>query len=165
MITVRPTKMSDVDALCELQKSAFAPIYEQYHDAGNPSLRGPEDISRRLESPYCRYFTILDDLEIAGGIFYKCKGSTPFVAELNTGEYYLCRIYIKPELQGQGIGNMAILLCEKEFRDAVKFYVDFPKELEKNRRCYTKSGFRDTGNELETEPGLVLVSYEKSLAL
>lgn len=163
MITVRPTKMSDVDTLCELQKAAFTPIYEQYHDAGNPCLRGPEDISRRLESPFCRYFTILDDTEIVGGVFYKCKGSTPFVADLSAGEYYLCRIYIKPEHQSQGIGNTAILLCEKELSDATKFYVDFPKELEKNRKCYTNAGFCDTGNELESEPGLVLVSYEKNV--
>ena len=29
MITVRPTLKSDADILCELQKAAFLPIYEQ----------------------------------------------------------------------------------------------------------------------------------------
>lgn len=33
MIMVRPTLKSDVDILCELQKAAFLPIYEQYHDS------------------------------------------------------------------------------------------------------------------------------------
>lgn len=71
---------------------------------------------------------------------------------------------VKPDLQCQGIGKRAILLCEKEFSDAVKFYVDFPKELEKNRKCYENAGFYDSGKELEAEPDLVLVAYEKDAA-
>ena len=163
MITVRSTLKSDVDTLCEIQKAAFLPIYEQYHDSGNPCLRGPEDIARRLDSPTFKYFTILNDGEIVGGVLYRCEGRTPFVAELKPGEYYLTRIYIKPGLQCRGIGQKAIYLCEKEFSDAVKFYVDFPKELEKNRKCYENAGFYNSGKELEAEPGLVLVAYEKDV--
>lgn len=165
MITVRPTLKSDANTLCELQKAAFLPIYEQYHDSGNPCLRGTEDILPRLDSSTFKYFTILNDEEIVGGVLYRCEGRTPFVANLNAGEYYLTRIYIKPDLQCQGIGKRAILLCEKEFSDAVKFYVDFPKELEKNRKCYENAGFYDSGKELEAEPGLVLVAYEKDVVL
>lgn len=164
MITVRPTAKSDADTLYELQKAAFTPIYERYHDAGNPCLRGVEDISRRLDSSSCKYFTVLDDGEIVGGVLYRCKGSTPFIAELNAGEYYLARIYIDPDHQCRGIGKQAILLCEKELRGAVKFYVDFPRELEKNRRCYEGAGFHSSGKELEAEPGLVLTAYEKTAA-
>ncbi len=163
MITVRPTRESDAEMLCELQKAAFRPIYEQYHDAGNPCLRGPEDILKRLGNAAFRYFTILQDEEIVGGVLYRCEGSTPFVKKLQAGEYYLLRIYVKPGLQSRGIGAQAILLCEKEFPDAVKFYVDFPKELAKNRKCYENAGFHDSGEELEAEPGLILSAYEKSV--
>ena len=163
MITVRPTIKSDVDTLCALQKAAFMPIYERYHDAGNPCLRGTEDISRRLDSLAFKYFTILDDGNIVGGVLYRCAGRTPFIAELNAGEYYLARIYVKPDCQCLGVGKKAILLCEKELRNAVKFYVDFPKELEKNRRCYESAGFYSSEKELEAEPGLVLAAYEKTV--
>ncbi|MCH5304234.1 MAG: GNAT family N-acetyltransferase [Ruminococcus sp.] len=163
MIKIRPTLKSDVDTLCELQKSAFLPIYEKYHDAGNPCLRGAEDILQRLDSSTFKYFTILDNEEIVGGVLYRCEGSTPFVANLKAGEYYLTRIYISPDRQCQGIGKKAILLCENEFFDAIKFYVDFPKELSKNRKCYVNAGFKDSGKELEVEPGLVLVAYEKNI--
>ena len=165
MITVRPTLESDVDTLCELQKAAFMPIYKKYHDAGNPYLRGTEDISRRLDSSTFKYFTVLNDGEIVGGVLYRCYGRTPYIAELSTGEYYLTRIYIKPDHQCRGIGKQAILLCEKEFGDAVKFYVDFPRELEKNRRCYESADFYSIGKELEAEPGLVLAAYEKTVIL
>lgn len=160
---IRQTLPSDVDILWAYQKAAFLPIYERYRDAGNPYLRGTEDISQRLDSPTFRYFTILDDGEIVGGVLYRCAGSTPFIEKLNKGEYYLTRIYINPDFQCKGIGKQAILLCEKEFHDATKFYIDFPKELDKNRRCYESAGFYSSGKELEVELGLVLVAYEKKI--
>lgn len=163
MISIRQTINSDVDTLHEIQKNAFLPIYEKYHDNGNPCLRGPEDISRRLTTPFFKCFTILDDDKIVGGVIYKCQGQTPFVAQLGENEFYLTRIFIKPDCQSHGMGTKAILLCEKEFVNATKFYVDFPKELEKNKRCYEKAGFINTGKELEIEAGLVLVNYEKEL--
>lgn len=163
MITVCQAQKSDAEVLCELQKAAFLPIYEQYQDSGNPCLRGVEDILWRLDSDDFKYFTVLDDGEIVGGIFYRCGGRTPMVPELKKGEYYLARIYVKPDKQCQGIGKEAILLCEKEFKDATKFYVDFPQELEKNKKCYINAGFHDTGKSMEPEPGFVLVLYEKSV--
>jgi len=55
------------------------------------------------------------------------------------------------------------LLCEKDFPDAKLFSVDFPEDLIKNRRCYEKAGFKDTGKRLEAEPGLILACFEKHL--
>lgn len=161
MITVRETRREEALLLSEIQKQAFAPLYERYHDAGNPYLRGVEDVANRLDSPYFRYFTVLEDAEIVGGVLYKCKGKGPTFEELKEGEYYLQRVYIKPERQCLGIAQTAILLCEKELPDAKYCMVDFPQDLEKNRRCYEKVGFRDTGRRLETDPGVVLACYEK----
>ena len=161
MIKVRTTTENDAFLLSEIQKKAFTPLYERYHDKGNPCLRGIEDITNRLNSPNFKYFTIFEDEEIVGGALYKCKGKGPFFDQLQEGEYYLQRIYIKPERQCKGIAQTAILLCEKNFMDAKLFSVDFPEDLSKNRRCYEKAGFCDTGKRLEAEPGLVLACFEK----
>ena len=161
MIKVRATTQEETLLLSEIQKQAFSPLYERYHDEGNPCLRGVEDVVNRLNSPYFRYFTVYEDDEIVGGVLYKCKGKGTFFEELHEGEYYLQRIYIKPECQCKGIAQTAILLCEKEFPDARMFSVDFPEDLMKNRRCYEKAGFFDTGKRLEVEPGLVLAYFKK----
>ena len=163
MIRIKETTREEAAVLAEIQKLAFLPLYERYHDAGNPCLRGVEDVANRLDSPYFRYFTILEDEEIVGGVLYKCKGKGPFFDALNAGEYYLQRVYVTPERQSKGIAQNAILLCEAYFPDAVKFSVDFPEDLHKNRRCYEKAGFCDTGRRLEAEPGLVLACFEKSV--
>ena len=160
-ILIQATQEAEALELSNIQKAAFQPIYEKYHDEGNPCLRGVEDIANRLGSEYFRYFTIFLDEEIVGGVLYRCKGSTPFGENLEEGQYYLQRVYIKPELQCKGIAQTALLLCEKEFADAKCFWVDFPEDLIKNRRCYEKVGFVDTGKRLEVEPGLVLACSQK----
>lgn len=160
-ISIQVTKEAEALELSNIQKEAFQPLYEQYHDEGNPCLRGAEDIANRLNSEYFRYFTIFLGDEIVGGILYKCKGSTPFGESLGDGRYYLQRVYIKPQLQCKGIAQVAILLCEKELPDAKCFWVDFPEDLIKNRRCYEKVGYVDTGNRMEVQPGLVLACSRK----
>ena len=162
-ISIRQTKENEALELCNIQKAAFLPLYEKYHDEGNPCLRGVEDISNRLNSDLFHYFTILADGEIVGGILYRCKGSTPFVECLAEGQYYLQRVYIKPQMQCKGIAQTAILLCEKQLHSAKQIFVDFPEDLTKNRRCYEKAGFVDTGERLTAHPNLILASYEKIL--
>ena len=159
-ITIRKTVASEAKELSQIQKAAFWPLYEKYHDEGNPYLRGEEDILRRL-NPYNRHFTILCDGKIVGGIFYRCAGTRPPKIKIEKGDYYLCRVYVHPDYQRKGIASRAILLCEKEFPDAKAFYVDFPQDLEKNRRCYEKAGYKDTGEILEEEGAPTLAMYRK----
>lgn len=163
MITLRITTIEDVNALTAIQQNAFLPLYEKYHDAGNPCLRDERDILCRLNNPKFLYLTILSDEKIVGGILYRIKGSTPFVKNLRWGKYYLGRVYISPEYQNKGIATEAILQSEKFLKKPRKLYVDFPEDLDKNRKYYTKCGYRDTGKRLEVEPGLILACFEKRI--
>lgn len=160
-ITIRPTLEEDAETLIEIQKMAFRPLYEKYHDKGNPCLRDKSDITNRLKSVRFKYFTILDDDIIVGGIFYRTTGNGLFFTSLQPGEYYLQRIYVHPDRQGEHIAQTAIKLCEAELKDAKSFVVDFPIDMEINKRCYEAVGFQDTGNRLEIEPGMVLAFYVK----
>lgn len=162
MIHIHRTLPEEVRLLATIQKEAFRPLYEKYHDPGSPYLRGEEDIALRLSSDIFRYFTIWENDEVVGGIFYRCRGRV-LHGELQVGDYYLSRLYIRPDRQSRGIGRDAICLCEKEFPDARRYFVDFPRDLEKNRRCYEKAGFRDTGICLPTDPGIVLCLMVKEI--
>ncbi len=159
-ISIRITAPSEVERLVQIQKTAFQPLYKEFHDEGNPFLRGAEDILWRMNKNN-RYFTILYDNKIVGGIFYRLNGRLSPNAELGAGEYYLGRIYIHPEYQNKGIARKAILMCEKEFPDAKTYYVDFPKVLEKNRRCYEGAGYVDSGEELTWRENVPVLSMFK----
>ena len=163
-ISIRPTVPSEAEELSQIQKAAFKPLYEKYHDKANPYLRGPEDILCRLNKFY-RHFTILCDGKIVGGIFYRLHGKRSPTDEIGEGEYYLGRVYIHPDYQNKGIARDAILMCEKEFPDAVSYYVDFPADMDKNRRCYQGAGYCDTGEkERWGEDAPVLSMFKKTVS-
>lgn len=85
--------------------------------------------------------------------------------EIGDGEYYLSRSYIHPDYQNKGIAREAILLCEKEFPDARFYFVDFPEDMEKNRRCYQSAGYCDTGvRERWGEDAPVLAMFQKTVS-
>ncbi len=159
-VTIRPTVPEEAELLASIQQAAFKPLWEAYHDEGNPYLRGAEDILCRFNEKN-RCFTILCDGEIVGGVLYRVSGKRSPWDVLAEGEYYLARVYVKPELQGQHIARTAIRLCEKEFPDAVAFYVDFPEDLEKNRRCYENVGYRDTGKRICEDGAPPLAMFKK----
>lgn len=162
MVNLRITSEADVEILTDIQQKAFLPLYEKYHDKGNPYLRDKRDILCRLNNKNYLYLTVLLGDVIVGGIMYKIKGATPFVKRLGFGKYYLARVYILPEQQNKGIATQAILQSEKFLKMPRKLYVDFPEDLDKNRKCYTKCGYCDTGKRLETEPGLTLACFKKA---
>ena len=161
-ISIRITVPSEAEELSQIQKAAFKPLFEKFHDEGNPFLRGPEDILRRLNK-FNRHFTILYDDKIVGGIFYRLYGKRSPADEISEGEYYLARIYIHPDYQNKGISREAILLCEKEFPDDKFYYVDFPDEMEKNRRCYQSAGYCDTGEQVCMEGAPTLAMFKKTV--
>lgn len=160
-ISIRITTPSEAEELSQIQKAAFQPLYEKFHDEGNPFLRGSEDILRRLNK-FNRHFTILHKNKIVGGIFYRLYGKRSPTDEIGVGEYYLARIYIHPDYQNKGIARDAILLCEKEFADAKFFFVDFPEDMEKNRRCYQSAGYCDTGDRICMEAAPALAMFKKT---
>ncbi len=163
MVSVRKTKAEDVKTLWEIQKNAFLSLYERYRDEGNPALRDETDILRRLDSEYFSCFTILLNDEIVGGLWYKAKGACIGEEALGEGKYYLQRVFIKPDMQSKGIAQRAIPETEAYFPDAKTFLVDFPEDLQKNRRCYEKAGYRDTGMRVKIKEGLVLACFEKRI--
>lgn len=162
-ISIRITTFSEAEELSRIQKAAFKPLYEKYHDEGSPFLRGPEDIRCRLNKNN-RYFTILYDGEIVGGVFYRLSGKRSPSDVLGEGEYYLARIYIHPDYQNKGIAREAILLCEKEFPDVRFYFVDFPEDMDKNRRCYQSAGYCDTGDRIRVEGAPVLAIFKKTVS-
>ena len=161
-ISIKITNASEAEELSQIQQAAFKPLYEKFHDEGNPHLRGSEDILRRLNK-HNRYFTILLDGEIVGGIFYRLYGKRVPGYEIGAGEYYLQRVYVHPKHQGKGIAREAILLCEKEFADAKYYHVDFPEVMEKNRKCYQNAGYRDTGERICADGAPTLAMFKKTI--
>jgi len=146
--------VSDAEALTEIQKKAFERLYKIYRDESSPYLRGPDEIKNQIENNLRDVCKILYCGELCGGISVRNMGS---------GDYYLNRVYVLPELQGRGIGKNAIALCEKNYPDAVYWSVDFPSDQIANKKCYEHNGYRDTGLREKISERLTLNIYEKPI--
>jgi len=152
-VEIIPATDEDADALVEIQKRAFKRLYGIYHDKGNPYLRGSDEIVQWLNRPNCYVYKIIADGLLCGGVSF---------FERREGEFYLARIYILPEMQGKGIAPTAISLCESQFPQAKRWFLDFPVNENMNRRCYEKAGYKDTGERREQSNGAItLAIYEK----
>ena len=55
-------------------------------------------------------------------------------------------------------------MCEKEFPDARFYYVDFPEDMEKNRRCYQSAGYCDTGDRICMDGAPALAMFKKTVS-
>jgi GNAT superfamily N-acetyltransferase len=154
-IELFPAQPGDAEALAAIQKRAFQGLYEQYHDEGSPYLRGADEILRWLERPDWHVFKIHADGALCGGIAVRRRPKP-------RGEFYLARIYVTPELRGNGIAPAAIALCEARFPRARHWTLDSPAGQAANRRCYEKAGYTDTGERREQSGGAItLAIYEK----
>jgi epoxyqueuosine reductase QueG len=154
-VTLALATAEDAPSMVEIQKAAFARLYEQYHDENSPYLRGTDDILVRLPLPHWRIYKILSDDELVGAIYIRLN---------DDNSYYLNRIYVDPKKQSQGIASRAIMLAEKLLPRRPKWTVDFPADQPMNRRCYKKAGFADTGKREVISDTLTLALYEKGRA-
>ncbi len=149
-VSLRPATAADAPALAALQRRAFQRLYERYHDEGSPYLRGEEEIFNLLERPNWQVYQVLAGGVLCGGVYF---------CEREAGEYYLARIYIDPAFQGQGIAPEALRLCEATVSGARRWYLDYPVTEERNRRCYEKAGYHDTGERREQSGGAITLGY------
>jgi len=157
-VTIQPAAKRDARKLAAIQKKAFRRLYDIYHDEGSPYLRGADEIKKWLKRPNCRVYKILSDGVLCGGVAFWERNSDG----KPSGEFYLARIYVLPEMQGAGIAPRAIALCEAEVPWAKRWTLDFPEGENPNRRCYEKAGYTDTGERREQSGGAItLAIYEK----
>lgn len=151
-ISLVPVEEKHLEMLCALQHAAFLPLYDRYHDEKNPAFKGAEELRRQMDSPDFFPYAILADGTIAGGITVK---------RLEKGVYYLSRLYVDPALHCRGIASAAIRICESFFPDARRWLLDFPADMEPNRRTYEKAGYHNTGETRKINNLLTLAMYAK----
>ncbi len=142
----------DVNELDTIQKSAFKGLYEIYHDEKSPFLKGTSEMLTWLSMDNLYYWKIYYGNTLCGGIAYYIRPE---------GEHYLARVYIDPSFQRKGVAKQAILLCEKEFTNVVKYTLDFPINQTANKNCYESVGYVDTGKREKISDKLTLAIYEK----
>lgn len=150
-ITVEKATITDINKLVAIQKQAFERLYNIYNDNSSPYLRDEKEFESWFERGHDVYKIYANGI-LAGGITIFDKGND---------EYYLARIYILPKLQKKGIAKTAILICEKNYPNAKRWFLDYPEDQVANKSCYKACGYTDTGSHRVINEMLTLVDAEK----
>ena len=137
-----------------MQVEAFGPLLEKYGDVEtNPGAEPFEEILRRFEMPGSCYHLILLEETIVGAIR---------VVTLKTGTAArISPMFIRPSLQGRGIGRRGLEMVEEAYPDIRRWELDTIIEEESLCRFYEHSGYSPTGKEESVQPGLTIRYYEK----
>lgn len=99
------------------------------------------------------YFKILAADRIVGGII---------VFDMGSGHYELGRIWVDPEVQNQGIGQLAMQQLFAAFPDAWKWTLGTPVWVVRNQHFYEKMGSMKVGvTEVDPHLGWAGVEYER----
>ena len=143
----------DTDTVFEIQQAAYKPLYEKYHDdSSNPYKESKEAVYHK----YTRAGTT--------GYLFILNGAAVGAVRINTYDDKSGRVSalcVRPQFQGEGIAQEALLEIEKLHPDIEKWYLDTILEEPGNCHLYEKVGYRKTGKTEVINEKMTLVYYEK----
>ncbi len=142
----------DAEDLAQVQERAFASDARRF-GSGPPGYDNVDWQIAAMERNF--YYKILRGDRIIGGLLVHHEGND---------EYYLHRLFIDPDYQGQGLASQALTFLEATF-PARRWTLHTPNLNTRNQHFYEKRGYRKIG-ELRPEgmplrEDFVLYYYEK----
>lgn len=152
-IVVSRFRACDIDTVYKIQRAAFRPLYDQYHDDGtSPYLEDKETVLRK----YTREGTV--------GYLILCDGTAAGAVRVSTDDDNSARISalcVLPEYQGRGISQRALLEIEKRHPGVERWFLDTILQEAGNCHLYEKLGYKRTGKTEMINEKMTLVRYEK----
>jgi RimJ/RimL family protein N-acetyltransferase len=155
-IELKKINAADAPQWLEMQIGAFMPLLLKYGDHGtSPAAETLEQVVKRMNSPFCEHFFILGAGEPVGGVRTAWR--------TGAARYRIGGIFILPQFQDMGIGQIAMQLAEARYPNAVSWELDTPLQEERNLHFYEKLGYRREGGEDTVNDQLTLAFYKKYL--
>lgn len=149
-----PFSVSDLDTVCEIQRAAYKPLYEKYHDdATSPYLESKETILRKYTRKDTRGFLFLREGTPVGAVRVHFDSESK-IARISA-------LGVLPRYQGQGIARQALLEIERMHPEVKTWTLDTILEERGNCHLYEKLGYRRTGEPKVLKENMTLVFYEK----
>ncbi len=146
--------VSEAKKLLDLQHSAFAALYETYHDRYNPAIESLEDFRLRFSRPNCHYYKIVEEKRTVGLI-------RTTVAE-NADEGWLGLIGLAPSVRKKGYASKAMLDLERLYPSVKRWVLYTVLQAKELVAFYEKLGYKPIKVEPE-QAGMDMVYMEKWL--
>ena len=145
--------MDEAETVWNMQKEAFAELYERYRDTEtNPACEPLEKTEQRMAMPETYFYFIEKDSETVGAIrVYDAKDSSP---------KRISPLFIAPAHRNRGIASDAISEAEK-IHGSENWELMTILQEKGNCHLYEKMGYSQTGFTIEINDDMTLVQYKK----
>ena len=153
-IAVSRFKECDIDTVFEIQRTAYKPLYEKYHDdSSNPYMERKETVLRKYtRAGTSGYLFILDGAAV---------GAVRVDIDDINRRGRVSALCVLPQYQGRGIAQAALLEIESLHPDVERWVLDTILEEAGNCHLYEKIGYKKTGKTEAINERMTLVFYEK----
>jgi ribosomal protein S18 acetylase RimI-like enzyme len=154
MIAIVEFKSGDIDTVFEIQKAAYRPLYEKYHDdATNPYMESKEKVLEKYTREGTRGYIFVENGVAVGAVRIALH------PESKSGR--VSALGVHPRFQGRGIAQRALLKIEEMHPEIEVWTLDTILEEAGNCHLYEKLGYRKTGKLEKLGDNMTLVFYEK----
>lgn len=149
----------DLKLLHRLQKEAFMPLYEKYHDDDtSPAMETEERLLKKIEDPNAIFYIIYCEKQPVGGIRISChRGKTAITEDVR----WISPLFIIPQYQNMGIAQCVLKRIFTLYPDTVSLKLATIKQEKRNCHLYEKCGFVRVGEDKIINDKMTLVFYEK----
>ena len=144
----------DIDTVFEIQKAAYKPLYEKYHDdSTSPYMESMEAVLSKYTREGTYGYLFIIDTTAVGAVRIN-------IDDVNKSGR-VSALGILPAYQNKGIAQWALVEIEKLHPDIRKWSLDTILEEKGNCHLYEKIGYRKTGKTEAVNERMTLVFYEK----
>ncbi len=159
---IRTASKDDINAIHDLLIETWHAVFDD--------LVGREEVDRRIAHDYtpdilkkmlsrpASEFIVADDGELLHGVAYAAQGAVKGDSEIAL-VFHLC---VKPESQGQGIGQRLLIELEEAFPAARKIRISLNKKDERAQKFFEEQGYKRLGKNSDNVPNDDIV-FEKTL--
>ena len=147
-------EFNDLNTILQMQKEAFAELYEKYQDTEtSPATEKYEDILFRFNQPETTYYFITaDNIKVGVIRIVDCKDGVT--------RKRISPIFIMPEYRNKGYAQQAIKEAER-FHGKQYWMLDTILQEKGNCYLYEKLGYHQTGKTEQINVRMTIVFYEK----
>ena len=159
---IRTASKDDINAIHDLLIETWHAVFDD--------LVGREEVDRRISHDYtpdilkkmlsrpASEFIVADDGELLHGVAYAAQGAVKGDSEIAL-VFHLC---VKPESQGQGIGQRLLIELEEAFPAARKIRISLNKKDERAQKFFKEQGYKRLGKNSDNVSNDDIV-FEKTL--
>lgn len=146
--------MSDLDTVFEIQRAAYKPLYEKYHDyESNPYTETKDTVFHKYtKNGTYGYLFVLDSMPV---------GAVRIAADDPQKSAWVSALCVLPQFQGRGIAQMALLEIERLHPEIKRWSLNTVLQESGSCHLYEKLGYKRTGETKVFNEKMTLVFYEK----